>query len=400
MTPRPQPRGRPSAAGVELLTLSYRPIMRILVDYRAALRGRTGVGEYIRGLIRAYAASHPNTVELFTSSWKDRPDPALRSEMGAAIIDRRVPVRVLNLLWHRVEWPPIETIAGTHPDVVHAAHPLLVPAREAAQVVTFHDLFFLDHPERTRAEIRRDYPTLAPGHARRADAIVTPSAYTAGLVRQRLGVPAERLYVCPPAPPAWQALGRGPHVPADGCILFVGTLEPRKNIGGLLDAYAQLLGRQPCAPRLVLAGGAGPDAAPWLQRLAEPPLAGRATHVGYVPDEAREALFAGARVVVLPSLDEGFGLPALEAMSAGIPVVASNRGSLPEVTGGAATLVDPERPDELARALERMVTDEAVARAAAQAGLDRARAFSWASSAATLHRAYLDAVERRRARAT
>ena len=131
--------------------------MRILVDYRPALRARTGVGEYIRQLVQAYTATHRDEVTLFTSSWKDRPTPTLGAELRAAVVDRRVPVSVLNYLWHRREWPPVELLAG-RVDVVHAAHPLLIPSRHAAQVVTIHDLFFLDHPERVRDEIRRDYP--------------------------------------------------------------------------------------------------------------------------------------------------------------------------------------------------------------------------------------------------
>ena len=135
--------------------------MRILVDYRAALRARTGVGEYIHELVRAYSAASPgDDVILFSSSWKDRPDPALAGALGARVVDRRIPVSVLNLLWHRASWPPVESLAGDC-DVAHAAHPLLLPTARAAQVVTIHDLFFLSHPERTHAEIRRDYPALA-----------------------------------------------------------------------------------------------------------------------------------------------------------------------------------------------------------------------------------------------
>ena len=94
---------------------------------------------------------------------------------GATIIDRRVPVKVLNFAWHRLEWPAAETLARAQFDVTHSSHPLLLPARDAAQVVTIHDLNFLAHPERTRAEIRRDYPALVRSHAQRADRVVVPS---------------------------------------------------------------------------------------------------------------------------------------------------------------------------------------------------------------------------------
>jgi Glycosyltransferase Family 4 len=184
--------------------------VRILVDYRPALRERTGVGEYVHELVRAYTAlpdAAGDEVRLFTSSWKDRPRAGVAQELSAAVVDRRVPVGLLNYLWHRLEWPPIELLAGPV-DVVHGQHPLLVPARDAAQVITIHDLFFLSAPERTRAEIRRDYGALAPSHARRADAIVVSSAYTAGLVKEKLGVAADRIHVCPAGAPRWTAQSR------------------------------------------------------------------------------------------------------------------------------------------------------------------------------------------------
>jgi len=370
--------------------------VRILVDYRPALRQRTGVGEYIHQLVRAYTAVHRDEVLLFTSSWKDRPAANVEAETGAHVIDRRVPVRVLNYLWHRFEWPPADMLAGPL-DVVHSAHPLLMPARRAAQVVTIHDLFFLSSAHHTTAEVRRDYPELGAAHARRADAIVTSTQYGRSQIVERLGVAPERIYVCPPGAPAWRTLGREPNVPADGCILFVGTLEPRKNVGALLDAYERLIGRVPPMPRLVLAGRATSAASGWLARIRSAPLAGRVTHLGYVAGEGREDLYRSARVLVMPSLDEGFGLPALEAMSAGVPVIVSSRGSLPEVVGGAGAQVDPLDVDALADALERAAFDQDWATRAAQAGLARAQAFTWAESARTLHRAYRDAVDRRRA---
>jgi glycosyltransferase involved in cell wall biosynthesis len=372
--------------------------MRVLVDYRPALRARTGVGEYMHELVRAYASSHPTVdVAVFSSSWADRPAAGTAATLHARVVDRRVPVALLNWLWHRAEWPPIEWLAG-EADVVHAAHPLLIPSTRAARVVTVHDLFFLSHPERTTAEIRRDYPALAASHARRADAVVAVSQYTRRQVIERLGVDADRVHVCSSGARAWTGLGKTPNVPVDGYVLFIGTLEPRKNLGVLLDAYERLIARGGHVPPLRIAGGTGPGAEAWLERIATPPLAAHVQYVGYVADEAREALFAGARTLVLPSLDEGFGLPALEAMSAGVPVVASNAGALPEVVSDAAMLFNPTDPDALAYALSRLATDEAWARERAAAGLTRARAFTWDAAARALARVYDEAVARRSGR--
>jgi glycosyltransferase involved in cell wall biosynthesis len=368
--------------------------MRILVDYRPALRARTGVGEYIHQLVKAYTAAHHDDVMVFTSSWKDRPAPTLARDLGAEIIDRKVPVAVLNFLWHRTGWPAVETLAG-RADVVHAAHPLLIPSRHAAQVVTIHDLHFLDHRERTQREIRRDYAVLVESHARRADAIITSSLTTQRLIAERLGVSPDRIYCCPPGAPAWRRSGRSS--PPDGYVLWLGTLEPRKNVGVLLDAFTTLAGRSSRA-RLVLAGSSTPDADDWLARVGRAPLQGRVEYVGYVDDSRREELFAGARALVLPSFDEGFGLPALEAMSAGVPVIASNRGSLPEVVGNGGLLLEPTDVDAWASAIDRVTGDAAWAAELAHAGLERAKAFTWQGAAAELGRAYRDAAARRGAR--
>jgi glycosyltransferase involved in cell wall biosynthesis len=375
--------------------------MRILIDYRPALRQRSGVGEYIVRLLQALVTVKAPGDELavFSSSWKDRVE---RRELdpGIEVFDKRIPVRVLNRLWHQRGWPPVEQLAGEF-DVVHAAGPVFIPARQAAQVITVHDLDFLSNPERTWAEMRRDYGQLVEEHARRADHVIANSAYTAGEVHQRLGVPMSRITVCRPGPPRWtprKSATSATLTPGEGYILFVGTLEPRKNVGGLLEAYAQLLQRRPDAPRLILAGRAIPLSRPWLEALTRPPLAGKATHLGYVKDGEREALYKGASMLVLPSFNEGFGLPVLEAMTVGVPVVASARGAVPEVLGDAGILVDPEDTKALSAAMERMLTDTALARLSAARGLRRRRLFDWTVAARALRGAYDEAVAYRRQR--
>jgi glycosyltransferase involved in cell wall biosynthesis len=367
--------------------------VRVLLDYRPALRDRSGVGESTDQLARALVAAFPRAgaggkldLTLFSSSWKDR--LSLPSELAAAAraVDRRIPVRLLNFAWQRLGWPPAEALAGAAFDVVHSPHPLLLPARHAAQVVTIHDLHFLSHPEHTAGEIRRDYAALVRAHAHRADRVLTPSRFTAGEIERRLGVPADRIAVCPHGAPDWPAR---PAPPRDGYILFVGTLEPRKNIGGLLDAYERLQN----APDLVLAGKATDAARPWLDRISRAPLVGHVRVAGYIDPAARYALYAGARLLVLPSFEEGFGLPALEAMTVGVPVVASNRGALPEVVGDAGLLVDPDQPEALADAMARVLHHEDVAARCASAGLARAREFNWQSTARLVYAAYQHAVE-------
>lgn len=369
--------------------------VRIVIDYRPALRARTGVGEYIHQVVKGLAQNGEDDITLFSSSWKDRPAAELREELpNVRIVDQRIPVRALNLAWHRLGWPPVETVAGGHYDIAHSPHPLLLPSRSAAQVVTIHDLYFMSHPERTSHEIRRDYPALAGRHARRADRIIVPSRFAASQVQAAFNVPAEKIAVCHLGAPEWKAPPA--RVDPNGYILFMGTLDARKNVGGLLQAYGQLIGEGTDIPRLVIAGNAGPGAAKWLEEIAKPPLAGRVEYLGYVSADQRESLFHGAQLFVLPSFEEGFGLPALEAMAAGVPVVASNRGSLPEVVGSAGLLIDPEDPASLTAAMRRIIGDETLRDDCAKQGLARARQFSWKQTALGVRRAYEDAVLARR----
>jgi glycosyltransferase involved in cell wall biosynthesis len=375
--------------------------MRILIDYRPALRGRSGVGEYAHQLIRALLATRASResaadldVSIFSSSWKDRLQLPEEIE-GAQPIDRRVPVSVLNFAWHRLGWPPAEVLAGRAFDVTHSLHPLLLPARMAAQVVTIHDLNFLHHPERTRAEIRRDYPSLVRSHAHRADHILVPSRFTAGEVVRHLQVPEDRISVCSPGAPEWAPRQEAP---SGGYILFFGTLEPRKNVGALLDAYERLLSQhQGTVPELVLAGQETAESAPWLDRIRRGPLAGQVRHLGYVDPSRRRAVYEGAVLLVQPSFEEGFGIPVLEAMTLGVPVVAANRGALPEVLGQAGALVDPGNTEEMTAAIARMIGDQNYARSCSTSGMERARQFRWSTAAGRALDAYGQAIARRRA---
>jgi len=367
----------------------------ILVDYRPALRQRTGVGEYVHWLATALTArlQPEDSLALFSSSLKDRlPVDAIA---GANQVDIRIPVRALNFAWHRLEWPPVEWLAP-RADVVHSMHPLLIPSRSAAQIVTIHDLHFLDHPEQTSAEIRRDYPARAASHARRADGIVVNSKHTAQHVSERFGIDPDRITICYPGSPAWP---RRPEPAGAGPVLFVGTTEPRKNLARLIEAYTSLLQRRTDAPDLIVAGGIPGSADRFFAGTpAAENVRGRVRLTGYVSDKERQRLYREASMLVLPSLTEGFGITAVEAMTVGVPVVASNRGALPEVVGDAGILVNPENVSELSHALERVLSDEGLRRSMTERGLLQARRFTWSDSAQRLYDAYRAAHRRRSAR--
>jgi len=368
--------------------------VRILLDYRPALRERTGVGEYVHEVARALVDSAPagESLTLFSSSYKDR----LAADVlpGAAVVDRRIPNQWLNLLWHRAEWPPVERLAGAAFDVVHASHPLLIPSQGAARLVTIYDLDFLDHPERTTAEIRRDYPTLAAGHARRADHVVTISRHTARAIERRLGIAASRISICYPGAPSWTARDAEP---SDGTILFLGSLTPRKNLGTLLDAYERVISRVPQAPRLVLAGGHTPESQAIVERATRAPLAGRIDLPGYVAPDRRLDLYRRALIFVMPSFTEGFGMPVIEAMTCGVPVVAARSGALPEAVGDAGRLVDPQDAGALADALVALIGSASERQRLSERGRAHASTFRWSATASGVRDAWTRALEARKA---
>ena len=213
-----------------------------------------------------------------------------------------------------------------------------MPSRAAAQVVTIHDLNFLTHPERTRAEIRRDYPALARAHAHRADAVIVPSPTRPDEVERLLDVPRDRICDLSSRRAGVGSAADGAGRRLRAVFRHARTAKERRRPAGRVRALdrrgpAQARTRRNSAPRvpeLVLAGRATDEAQPWLDRISRPPLRGVVRHIGYVDADDRRALYEGARLLVQPSFDEGFGMPVLEAMTIGVPVVAANRGALPE----------------------------------------------------------------------
>jgi glycosyltransferase involved in cell wall biosynthesis len=249
-------------------------------------------------------------------------------------------------------------------------------------VVTIHDLYFIGYPGRRRPVYDAAMTLLARLYARRAAAIVTDSEHSRRAIVAKLGVPAAKVTAIPVALGAefTPAAARGGvqvrHGIGSPYILYVGNFKPHKNLPRLLMAYAALPATLRAAHALVLAGG-DREGRPALERLAARLGAGdRVIFPGRVDDRDLPALYAGAAVFVLPSLEEGFGLPALEAMACGAPVIASNRGALPEVVGDAGILVDAESDTELAGALARLLTDDALRADLTRRGLGRAPLFS------------------------
>jgi glycosyltransferase involved in cell wall biosynthesis len=331
----------------------------------------------------------------FSASLRDR-YPIREWPENVKLADRRLPVRLMNLAWNRLQWPPMDHLVGASLDLVHSPHPLIVPGRKARHIVTIHDLFFLKQPDMTEAEIRRDYVPLVRDHVRRADGVICVSGYTASEARLLLDVPPERIRVIPNGvDPAY----REPITPAEvdavlarrrlprGGILYVGTEEKRKNLVNLAMAYMGLARRRSRLPPLILVGpGSG-----WAQggSIVGPQILA----TGYLETREIRALMAASALLVLPSLEEGFGLPVAEAMAAGLPAVCSRGSALEEVAGGAATLVDPLNTKSIADGIERVLDDPDLAAAQRQKGLEESRKFDWDVTATKTLEFYREVLE-------
>jgi glycosyltransferase involved in cell wall biosynthesis len=397
--------------------------MRTGIDATPLLGPRTGVGRYVAGLVEALAGlpgGEPEEVVLVPFTWRGTADlsrvapAAPRVRCGR----RRVPARLLQAAWGAVAFPPVEWLAGPV-DVFHGSNFVAPPARRAATVVTVHDLTYLRSPQMVTAASAR-YRDLVPRALRRGATVCTPTAAVAAEVAETYRLPPERLVVTPlgvgpawraaiPADPAWLAAIGLP----ERYLLFVGNREPRKNLPTLLAAYRELLAaagvrkgsegsRGPShgvpgadlgpapggLPPLVLVGPAG-----WGEALDLAGLPAEAVRTpGYLPEEDLARVVAGAAALVFPSWYEGFGLPALEALACGTPVVASDLPALREVLGDQAELVPPGDAAALADALARALDDPdgEPARAARRA---RAADFTWAACARATLSAYQRALE-------
>jgi glycosyltransferase involved in cell wall biosynthesis len=354
--------------------------MNFALDLRPSLSRSTGAGAYILALAERIPLLAPDDrFYLFSASLKER-YPSRTWPRNATLVDRRLPVQALNLAWNRLGAPGLDRLVGAPLDLVHSPHPLIVPGRRARHVITVHDLFFFKYPDLVRSEIRRDYAPLVRDHVRRADGVVCGSQYTAGEIRRLLDVPDSKLAVTPygvepifkerpPAEEVEAVLAR--HGLPRGAVLYVGNDEKRKNLPYLALAYMSLAGRRRGMPPLVLVG----PGSHWAQggTISGPQI--RAT--GYLSVRDLRALMSASSLLVLPSLEEGFGLPVAEALTAGLPVVCSRGSALEEIAGDAALLVDPREPGSIAAGIERVLDDRAYADSLRRKGLERAARFDW-----------------------
>ncbi len=371
--------------------------LAVAVEATALLGVRTGVGRFCEHALAALAGRADLSVSAFAVTWRRRGQLTAALPAGVAARQRAMPARPLHRAWARWDWPPVEWFTGPA-DVVHGTNFVVPPARRAARVVTVHDLTTVRFPELC------DAATLAfPALVRRAVAegawVHTPSAFVAGEVVAELGADPARVravhHGVPPSPPpsprpATDLVALPPG--ASRYVLAVGTVEPRKDFPGLVRAFERVAGDRP-GVALVIVGPDGWGAADLGRALERSPAAERVVRCGYLGGGDLARVLADAAVLAYPSRYEGFGFPPLEAMAAGVPVVAAAAGAVPEVVGDAAVLVPPGDDDALAGALAAALDGDLPA-GLAERGRVRAAGFTWDACAAGLAALYAEAAGR------
>lgn len=361
--------------------------MRILVDATPLFPlsrtvGPTGVGRWTEGAIGAIARLESEWRIDFVIASYSAPARDV-SWMGPNVGFRRVrfPSRAYRGLRHARLLPPVEWMVGPA-DVVLGTNYIPLRALRAAEVPVVYDLSFIHHPETVSRRHLHFLRMVLPGVVRRAPAVITISQTIRSEIAAHYQVNEDKIHVVTPGCDLDRFSGNPmpdeviPDLP-ESYFLYVGTFEPRKNLPGLLRAYADLRANRNDVPPLVLAGGVGWRVRELMESLRVATTGGTVITLGYVDDRLVPALYARAHALVFPSFYEGFGLPALEAMASGCPVIGSDRSAIPEVMGDAGLTVDPFDPGSIAAAMEKTLNDEQLRRELAARGRERAAIFTW-----------------------
>ena len=356
--------------------------MRIAIDGMLLGRRFSGVEGSIANLAQALATSGQHDFTFYTQESTRWP----------------VRFRLIRILWEQLVLPAL--LARHRFDLLHApgyVAPILAPV---PVVITLYDLIALSHPELCTPSNRRYYRLMVPASVRKAARIIVPSRATRTDLLQHFPAATDKVRVIPLGigsefrvirdVEAFGRLRRKHRLP-ERFILFVGGLEPKKNLPRLIEAY-RLLRQNPAMPhQLVIAGASSWDQANVRRSIRTQGLEDSVTLTGFVPSEDLPLLYNMADLFVFPSLYEGFGLPPLEAMACGTPVIVSDRGALPEIAGPAAMVTDPLAPGKMATAMEAVLTGDSVRADLIARGLSHAGQFSWAAAGAATEAVYAEA---------
>lgn len=370
--------------------------MRVAYDARALSKNKAGIGYYTSFLLK-YIIANDSTINLFLCSNKEI---TFEKNEGVELIETSGLLWKLNSnLWFQLMLPLI--LKKRKVDLFHGTMFLTPVLSSVPSIITIYDMVLDIFPETMFWKNRLPLKLLMKKSAKKAARVIAISESTKKDIIKYLGIEQEKINVIYPGvsrefSPQNKEYDKNvlsKYNLSLGYILSVGTLEPRKNLIRLLNAYKMIVANEGSMPQLVIVGGHG-----WLKEdinrvIDSLGLTEKVILTGYVSDSDLPALYRSAKVFVYPSLYEGFGLPPLEAMACGTPVISSNTSSIPEVVGDAGLLVDPYRPDEIARAITIVLKDEELRNHLKHAGLIRSGLFSWDKTAQETIKLYQEVIE-------
>lgn len=371
----------------------------IAIDYTPALRQRAGIGRLIRGQVKALIDLDPGyDVRLFVvGRVADDERRSAPLPLHTTPIDERNMVR----LWHRLDipFPRVDWFTGSSLDLLHATDFVLPPSAARRKVLTVHDLAFLFYPDAAMPTLHRYLNVVVPRSVRRSDGIIADSHHTRNDLIEQWQVPADLITVVqgavdhdlfrPVVDEARERAVRSRYEIGDAPFVFaLSRLEPRKNFVRLIEAFGQARTAARLPHRLIIGGSKG-----WLydeifQHVIDLGLHNVVHFAGFIADEDLPVLYSAASFFAYPSLYEGFGLPIVEALACGTPVLTADNSCLPEVGGPGAYYVQAEDVSSICEGIVRLATDGALRTALRTAGLQHAANFTWQRSARQLLDAY------------
>ena len=370
----------------------------IAIDYTPAYEQGGGIGRYVRELVAALARiDHTTDYRLFVAGATAATLPTIPGG-NFRWKPSRISPQWYARLWHRARLPyPVEAITG-NVNLYHATDFVLPPTLPGTKtLLTVHDLSFVRVPEAASPSLKAYLDKVVPRSVRRADHVLADSAATKADLIDLYGTAPDKITVLLSGvdarfkrvqdPDVLQRVREKYRLPTSPYVFSVGTVQPRKNYGRLIESVAHLRA-QGNDLALVIAGGRGWLEDPMYETIRATNMTEHVIFTGFADDDDLPALYSAAACVALPSLYEGFGIPVLEAMACGTPVVTSNISSLPEVAGDAALTITPTDLDGLIDALTKLLTDHALRQTLIERGYRRAQQFTWEASAQHLRRVY------------
>jgi glycosyltransferase involved in cell wall biosynthesis len=367
---------------------SARYSMRIGIDASSILPVKTGIGYYTLNLIKSLTKIDQENeyVVLLNSYRHSPPDYPFLNKPNVRVRRWRIPGPLLIHGWRHLHFPPIGLLVGKV-DVFHSPGTYIPPQIRGKRVTTIHDLYFLKHPEQCATLGGKFLAATVPRRIHKMDRIIVDSLSSKADVMALLGVPEEKISVIylgvdqigfrPISDTGLLALIREEYCLPPNYILTVATLEPRKNLDGLLFAYKRLKAIVQSPPKLVIVGRTGWQSEKIFDTVRELDLHRDVIFTGYVSDAHLPILYNCALLFIYPSLYEGFGLPVLEAMACGLPVIVSDTASLREIAGESAILVDPENYYAIAEKMKDLIVQHSLRERLREKSLAQAKQFSW-----------------------